>query len=253
MKTFCLIVSFFFTFQGISQQVDSILDQSDTLLRPFYKPEILSEGSIDIVQTGQMNAAARIFRLFIGEPRKFHLPISLYAGVSANSLSAIRQYEEFVPNLINPGTGTLNIYFDGDNKLSKDKSALTSVHFQYQSGFRMLNAYSQTQLKNMQLFNFIFTAGLSFMTGAWERNKMNNLGIFWISLRCIYSKTPGALVQELVAQNIQTGMLGYSMGIGIEISQALNMKIYYFRFITNNSITPFHIPYIQLSFKYSMK
>ena len=50
-----------------------------------YKPEILTSGFFDIVNNGQVNASARFIRLFIGEPGKFALPLSIYSGVSSNN------------------------------------------------------------------------------------------------------------------------------------------------------------------------
>ncbi|MCY7290658.1 MAG: hypothetical protein LH615_00600, partial [Ferruginibacter sp.] len=50
-----------------------------------YKSEIFTSGFIDIVNNGQLNASARFIRLYIGEPGKFALPLSIYSGVSSNS------------------------------------------------------------------------------------------------------------------------------------------------------------------------
>ncbi|GAB2834047.1 hypothetical protein [Ferruginibacter profundus] len=49
------------------------------------KPEIFTSGFIDIVNNGQINASARFIRLYIGEPHKFAIPLSLYGGVSNNN------------------------------------------------------------------------------------------------------------------------------------------------------------------------
>ena len=50
-----------------------------------YKPEIFTSGFIDILNSGQVNASTRFIRLFIGEPGKFAIPLSLYSGVSSNN------------------------------------------------------------------------------------------------------------------------------------------------------------------------
>ena len=45
-----------------------------------YKPEILTSGFIDIINNGQVNASARFIRLYIGEPGKFAIPLSIFSG-----------------------------------------------------------------------------------------------------------------------------------------------------------------------------
>ena len=52
-----------------------------------YKPEIFTNGFIDIINNGQINASARFIRLYIGEPGKFAIPLSLYSAVKPSSES----------------------------------------------------------------------------------------------------------------------------------------------------------------------
>src|SRR5688500_15120178 len=103
------------------------------------KPEILSGGFIDFAQNGQMNASARIFRLYIGEPGRFQIPVAVYTGVSANNFSANRENEDIILHLINPGTGIFNMSFDGIKPVIGKKSKITSLQLQYQAGFRFLS------------------------------------------------------------------------------------------------------------------
>jgi len=217
------------------------------------KPEILSGGFIDIVQNGQMNASARLFRLFIGEPGKFQVPVSLYTGVSANNLSYNRQNDEFILNLINPGSGIFNLSFDGSNTLFGKKEKLTSLQIQYQAGFRFLTFFNKNIQRNITFFNCINTFGLTFITGAWERNKPGNLGIFWLNFRGLFSGNPAMVLKEIIGEPVSGKLFGYSSGLGMEISQALNVKIFYFRFLNRTGIPAFNQPFLQLSFNYSLK
>ena len=217
------------------------------------KPEILKGGFIDIVQNGQMNASARLFRLYIGEPGKFQIPISLYTGVSANNFSYIRQNEEFILNLINPGTGIFNLSFDGTNKIIGNKEKITSLQIQYQAGLRFLTVYDKNLQKNITFCNGISGLGLTLVTGAWERNRLNKMGIFWLNLRSIFSKNPSTILSDYLAVQISSHLYGYSIGMGIEISQALNVKIFYFSFLNNRQIPAFTQPFFQLSFNYSIE
>lgn len=52
------------------------------------KTEIFTSGFIDIMNSGQVNASARFIRLFIGEPDKFAIPLSIYGGISNNNFQS---------------------------------------------------------------------------------------------------------------------------------------------------------------------
>ncbi len=217
------------------------------------RPEILTGGFIDIVQTGQMNASARLFKLYIGEPGSFQVPVSLYTGVSANSLGNSKSNEDFVHHLINPSAGIFNLSFDGNKKLFGKKGRVTSLQLQYAGSIRLLPAYNAVLLKNITLFNTNESLGLMFITGAWERNNANNLGVFWMNLRGICSISPAAQLAEIFKLPVRNTMFGYSLGMGIEINKAVNVKLLYYRYTTQLKPAPFLQPYFQASFNYAMK
>src|SRR3982750_13003 len=82
------------------------------------KPEIFTNGFLDVINNGQVNASARFIRLYIGEPGKLAIPIAVYGGVSANNFSDYSSYglaqtnETLATNLINPLSGLMNACFD---------------------------------------------------------------------------------------------------------------------------------------------
>lgn len=218
----------------------------------YNKPEILSGGFIDFIQNGQMNASARLFRLFIGEPGKFQVPVSVYTGVSANNLSSHRQKEDIIFQLINPGTGIINMSFDGNNRIIGKKTKITSFRLQYQAGFRFINSFDRLLYKNIIYSNFITGGGFILITGAWEKTKQNNIGVFWFNLRGLFSHNPPELFRNFFTVPVTHNLLAYSAGMGIEISQALNVKIFYFHFLNNRDVPEFVKPFLQLGFNYSL-
>ena len=97
MKLFLIIYLLLFCSVAFAQEKDSsVYELRITKDNPkktvnsgqniILKPEIFTSGFIDIINTGQVNASARFIRLFIGEPGKFSIPMSLYSGVSSNNL-----------------------------------------------------------------------------------------------------------------------------------------------------------------------
>src|ERR1700674_5565310 len=108
MRFFLPIISWLIPAIALPQAKDSLAANSPTDNVQVPKTEIFSGGFIDIVQNGQMNASARLFRLYIGEPGKFQLPVSVYTGVSANNFSNSPVADDVLLTLINPGTGIFN-------------------------------------------------------------------------------------------------------------------------------------------------
>jgi hypothetical protein len=230
-----------------------------------YKPEIFTSGFIDIVNNGQINASARFIRLYIGEPGKFAIPLSMYSGVSANnfqnqsSLAGIQKSNDNLVNgYINPLSGLVNLSVDGILFFKKTEK-LTRAGLYYHFGERVLTGYkvgpltaSQTG-KPVNFLNSFACTGLYFQTGAWERSNAKNVGVFWLALRYIgcYSN-PEQIRQFLPAINTTGLYLGYSMGLGVEINKLVNLKILYYKYTRKPEID-YSFPIYQFSFNYSFK
>lgn len=216
------------------------------------RPGILTGGSLDFVQTGQVNASTRVFRLYVGEPGKFWLPVSLYTGVSANHLSSRSIDDNNTHTLINPGTGTLNFHIDGTEKIT-GKDILTSLQASYQLGIRWVTLYSQPYNKHVTFFNLITGAGLTFITGVWEADGESHPGIFWVNARGLYAYSPLSTLKMFFPAPMAHHLLGCSGGMGIELSQVLNIKVFYFHFLNNRQLEAFRRSFLQLSFNYSSR
>jgi hypothetical protein len=230
-----------------------------------YKPEIFTSGFIDIVNNGQVNASARFIRLFIGEPGKFAIPLSLYGGVSNNNFqnqsntgNLQRSNDHLVNQYINPLSGLVNISIDGIVYFTPTKK-LTKAGLLYHIGERLLTGYRTGQLTNPQtgrptnFLNSFATTGLYFQTGAWERNNAKNVGVFWLATRYIGCfSNPGQIKEFLPDINTNGFYHGYSIGFGIEINNLINLKVLYYKYVKHPEIE-YALPIYQFSFNYSLK
>lgn len=103
--------------------------QKDLVTNIPQKLELFNSGFIDFQNSGQMNASARVFKLFIGDPKKFSLPISVYSGVSGNNINTgnatHKGSEQMVLGLINPLGGIFNLSIDNITSLTRKKKLLT--------------------------------------------------------------------------------------------------------------------------------
>jgi hypothetical protein len=229
-----------------------------------YKPEIFTSGFIDIINNGQVNASARFVRLYIGEPGKFALPLSLYSGVSSNSFqnsqpATQRSNDALVTNFINPLSGLANISVDGILYFKHKKEKMTKAGFLYHFGERILTGITigpvtnPTTGKPVNFLNSFGSFGLYFQTGAWEMSNKKNLGVSWFAFRYIGCYTnPGQL--KKIMPDIKTNGVytGYSIAWGVEITKVVNIKAVYYKYTKKPEID-YHLPIYQFSFNYTMK
>jgi len=230
-----------------------------------YKPEIFTSGFIDIMNNGQVNASARFIRLFIGEPGRFAVPLSLYGGVSNNNFQnqntasgLQRSNDHLVNQYINPLSGLINISLDGVFFFKKTTKA-TKTGFLYHTGERVLTGYKagipgdpQTG-KPINFLNSFGSMGLYFQTGAWERNDTKNVGVFWLALRYIGCFSNPAQVKEFLPGISSNGIYhGYSAGFGVEINNLVNLKAIYYKYLKRPEID-YSLPVYQFSFNYVLK
>ena len=230
-----------------------------------YKPEILTSGFIDIINNGQVNASARFIRLFIGEPGKFAIPLSIYSGVSSNNFQTgqnpllNRSNDQLVTNFINPLSGLANLSVEGVIFFRKKSQKYTKAGIIYQLGERILTGQKTGSVtdpstgKPVNFLNSFGTSGFYFQTGAWERNNARNIGVFWLALRYIVCYTNPSQLREFMPSIETNGKYyGYSIGWGVEINSLVNIKVLYYKY-TKKPEMDYSLPIYQFSFNYSMK
>lgn len=221
------------------------------------KPELFNSGFIDFQNSGQMNASARVFKIYIGEPQKFMLPISVYSGVSGNNYNTgnninSRGSEQMILGLINPMSGVFNLSTDNTFRFNKKTKSLTGFSFVYQLGEKMITGQQAFTYKTFSFFSTYANSGLLFQTGAWEKDKERNMGVFWLLFRYHLVQTSNTFLKLSGYPPDNKLFKGYSIGMGIEINNVLNIKSYYYRYI-NPGADIFDIPIFQLTFNYSMR
>jgi len=239
---------------------------------PKQKPELFTSGFIDIFNSGQVNASARLIRLNVGEPGKFSVPLSIYSGVSSNNFQAQSQgvyapktNAHLIIDYINPMSGLINVSSESILFFKKTQK-ITKTGLSYQIGERLLTGF-RTIFENeeehngdekiipVNFFNTFGSLGLYFQTGAWEKNNKeeNETGLFWLSLRFIACYTSPTQIKSFLPDVQTSGIYtGYSFGFGVEINSVVNMKVLYYKYIKNPEIDYYPSIY-QFSFNYCLK
>ncbi len=228
------------------------------------KPEIFTSGFIDIVNNGQINASARFIRLFLGEPGKFALPLSLYSGVSSNNFQQQipglpQSNETLVTHFINPLSGLANLSVDGVIFFTRKKERLTRSGLLYHFGERVLTGIRTGLItdprtgKPVNFLNGFGALGFYMQTGAWERSNNKNMGVTWLAWRYISCYTNPDQLKAFMPDIQSTGVYkGWSLGWGVEITRLVNIKLLYYKYTKAPEID-YSAPIYQFSFNYSLK
>ncbi len=238
---------------------------SNSTTKNFYKPEILTSGFIDIINNGQVNASARFIRLFIGEPGKFAVPLSIYSGVSSNSFQnqlnsgSQRSNEQLINSFINPLSGLVNISSDGIIFFRSKEIKFTRTGFLYHQAIRILTGYKNGPVsdpstgKPINFLNGVGAGGLYFQTGAWERGNAKNVGVFWFAGRYIICKSGKKQLKDIFPDPPTNGFYhGWSLGWGVEINNLVNIKAICYKYVKRPGIDRSQ-PIYQFSFNYSLR
>lgn len=264
-KSIIVITSFLLTNKlCFSQKKDSVSNIIIKTARKPPSPEIFTSGFIDIINNGQVNASARFVRLFIGEPGKFAIPLSLYSGVSSNNFQNTQSYSQrsndaLVTNFINPLSGLANISVDGIAFFNKKSTKVTKAGLLYHTGARILTGIRTGPVtdpatgKPVNFLNSFGSLGVYFQTGAWDRNNSKNVGISWFAFRYISCYTNPNQLKEFLP-NINTNGLyhGWSLAWGVEINNFVNIKVVYYKYVKKPEIN-YYLPIYQFSFNYTLK
>ena len=229
------------------------------------KPEVFSSGFIDIMNNGQVSSSARLIKLYIGEPGKFNMPFSIYSGVSNNSFQGLysssaapRNNDHLLNQYLNTLSGLINVSIDGKRNLSRTIHP-SRIIYSYQLGERILTGFTTGPVSEIQTgrpFNFLnafATLGLFYQTAAWEQNRPESPGTFSLGLRlhATYSN-PQQLRIFLPGLESNGFYTGYSLGFAIEISNLVNIKTVYYRYLKCPE-AGYVLPIYQFSFTYTLQ
>ena len=242
----------------------NISAQDSSTIKSLRKPELLSSGFLDIATNGQVNASARLIRIYLGEPGKFNIPLSIYSGVSSGNFSPASPVqmpmsnEHLVSSFINPLTGIINVSAEGVLGNRKEQQRPTACGFIYQGGGRILTGYRTgsvpgiNAIRPVNFFNGYALMGVYFQTGAWERSEEENMGLFWISARYIASCSSPGILSQIIAQPVSGLYHGWSIGGGIDISSLVNLRVVYYKYVKSPE-TGFSNSLCQFSFNYALR
>ena len=255
---FCLLII-------LNQNINGQNIKIEPITKSQQKPEIFSSGFIDVINNGQVNASARVIKLYIGEPSKVSVPLSFYGGVSSNNFqnnnvggAFSKSNDHLVNQYINPFSGLINISIEGIGFRKKDSLKLTKIGYIYQIGERVLNGNKIGDINDPQtgnpvnFLNAFATTGLYFQTGAWEKTNTKNVGTFWMIARYHICRTNPKQIKQFLPDIETNGIYhGYSVGFGVQINNLVDLKAIYYKYSKAPEID-YGLPIYQFTFNYTM-
>lgn len=217
------------------------------------RTEILTNGFIDVQNNGQMNASARLIRIHIGEPNKFSLPISIYSGVTGNGFkNTILPNEQLIVNIANPLGGLFNVSFDGSQQIPRKNLKPTKLLFLFQAGQRLLNVTDMATFQSTTFSNLFLNSGVLFQTSAWEKNKIENIGVLQIATRLLNIQSNQVLNNYLAVTSGIRQIWAISITFGLEIEKLVSIRFAMYKYLST-AIPSREQPIYQLSMNYELR
>lgn len=227
--------------------------------------DFFSAGFIDVVNSGQVNASSRLLKVYIGDPKKFAIPLSFYGGVTSNNFQntsgsalLLKSNDHLVNQYINPLSGMINVSIDGTLTRRRDSNAVTKLGAIYQIGERVLHGTRVGAINNpltgrpINFLNSFGLVGIYLQTAAWEQVNNKSMGTFWLMARLhACSTNPNAIKQFLPDISTNGIYYGYSTGFGIKINSIVDLRVIYYKYIKAPEID-YGLPIYQFSFNYAV-
>ncbi len=216
---------------------------------PGNEPELFKNGFLDFLSNGNLQASARVLKLYIGNPKGFNVPLLIYSGVAGQTFGDKATNKTTVANLLNPVGGIVNISFF--KSFAKDvDDTYTKVRFDIHAGGRMLNGTDTVSNTNNNFFNGYANAGVYFQTGAWAESS-TTVGIFWLQAKVIASGSSKPKLENMFGTLKGDYLFGYSFDGGLEIDKIINVKLSYCRYTNNNTSGLLDKPVFKVSLDYN--
>jgi hypothetical protein len=227
---------------------------TDTTEKEEQQVELLSRGFVDIFTNGKMQGTAQLLKINIGEPDAFYIPLFILVGASGDGLGEQEKNENTVANLLNPIGGIFNGTVNGRNNLYSSSTGITSLKFAYQLSGKLINAQDSLTGESKFLGAGYGNAGLFFQTGAWEPDAEGNMGVFWMQAKVTGSYAfDNAILTDVFGSTVTDNyFIGYSIDLGIEINNRINLKAGAYQYLNNQDIELMKKPVFKFSLDYNL-
>ncbi|HLP64741.1 hypothetical protein [Flavobacterium sp.] len=201
--------------------------------------EFFSGGNIDYISGGLIQANTQLFKINIGEPKKFYMPFYVVVGADkeTGSDTDADANKSTSVNLLSANGGYLNLGLHGNwspKWLSfGDYSKISLV---YQLGAKSIIGNDMVTNERVNLFSGIGNVGFLLQTAAWNPDDIENIGMAWV--QCAFSNTlnDNEKIKKIYGENVNRHFYGLNVEAGVEIEKYINLRFGYYSYFNNNDI-----------------
>lgn len=233
------VISVCLCLSGAVFSQDSSRIYIDTSYRSSDHLKILDEENIDFFSNGFIRSTTNIFRFNLGAPDKFNLPFYLLLGTTADVISQDRFVnEEMTFDMLNVNGGLINAGY----KLSlpfSENSKPTQLFLMHQLSAKSVNGIRYESGEKKSFLSYMTNVGVMLHAKAWNPNNDNERGHFWIMTTTSISKNPSDVIRQLLAESTSPYFIAIHIESGINLSDSINVKGGYYRFVNNQNVDGF--------------
>jgi hypothetical protein len=211
--------------------------------------QVAERTMLNFFNSGQLQAAAQVLRICVGEKGLFTVPLYLFSGAEAASLGDAEPTEKAVGSLLVPTSGVFNFQLTNANSFWT-RGDYTTMSLAYQAGIRMnrLPTLADPSITESVVSGDV-DLGLRFQTGAWDLDDQDGqAGVLWVQAKLgMHFVSDQHLSQVL--DPAAKDPFSFSLESGIEIADRVNIKAAWYA-ILNNDIAGLKRDVVKFGFEF---
>jgi hypothetical protein len=209
--------------------------------------QVFTDENIDLFSNGIIRSTTNILNFNIGRSDKFYLPLYLAIGTTADLIPKDNFLnEELIFDLLNINGGLIN----GGYKLSLSmipSDGYAQLNFIHQLSAKSISGVNFETSDKDSFLSFMGVFGLMLYVNAWSPDEKNQNGHFWVNTSLSISKNPQEVLENLLRKKVNDMLLALQIESGINLSEDINIKVGYYRFMNNLHIEGFDVGQFKLT------
>lgn len=224
----------------------------DSSYRTIKSTKVLSEENIDFFSNGFIRSTTNIFEFNVGHPDKFNVPFYLLLGTTADVVSQDRFInEEMTFDMLNANGGLINAGYKLSLPLTSP-SEYGQLVFMHQLSMKSISGVIFESGEKKTFVSYMGNLGMMLKVKAWNPEDENNNGQFWIYGATSLSANPIEELKALLSEDINPYFIAVHIESGITLSDGINIKGGYYRFVNNQNVVGFSVGQFKLTGVYNL-
>lgn len=198
----------------------------------------LSGGNIDYLDGGIIQTNAQLMRINIGNPNGFNTPFYICVGANAETTTNDDEPNKSTnTSILSPNGGYLNMGFHGELSPESWKGKKYSqLSFVYQLGIKTISGNDAITDEKINMLSGIGNLGLLFQTQAWNPEDPDNLGMAYLQVVFANTLNNDEKIKKIYGPDVNKHFYGFNIEAGVEITNYINMRLGYYRYLNNKDI-----------------